>query len=184
MMACLFHYNLDVSLLMRYLGGNYTGAHRRVQETATILRQHKISKTLIQHYIRVMTAGCPNILNANITRENALKYWRAGNNPSVNKKLPQVMKTMNKEDRNKFVIALSSWSWRYIAHLFITPKHILEKPSKKDRQLFDAAFMHDANSIPINMMTEDARITKLRCKFATVKLKLYIRIYNLRITYP
>ena len=184
MMACLFHYNLDVSLLMRYLGGNYTGAHRRVQETATILRQHKISKTLIQHYIRVMTVGCPNILNANITRENALKYWRAGNNPSVSKKLPQVMKTMNKEDRNKFVIALSSWSWRYIPHLFITPQHILEKPGKKDRQIFDAAFMHDADSIPINMMTEDANVTELHCEFGTVKQRLYTRIYNLRITYP
>ena len=44
--------------------------------------------------------------------------------------------------------------------------------------------MHDADSIPINMIPEDARITQLRCKFGTVKLKLYTRIYNLRITYP
>ena len=37
MMACLLHYNLDVSLFMRYLGGNYTGAHRNIHATANIL---------------------------------------------------------------------------------------------------------------------------------------------------
>ena len=42
MMACLFHYNLDVSLLVRYLGGNYTGAHQNVQKTAKILLTHGI----------------------------------------------------------------------------------------------------------------------------------------------
>ena len=34
MLACLFHCNLDVSLLMRYLGGNYVGAHRDAAGTA------------------------------------------------------------------------------------------------------------------------------------------------------
>ena len=28
MMACLLHYDMDISLLMRYLGNNYTAAHR------------------------------------------------------------------------------------------------------------------------------------------------------------
>ena len=37
MLACLCHYNLDVSLLMRFLGGNYVGAHRDVEKTALVL---------------------------------------------------------------------------------------------------------------------------------------------------
>lgn len=31
MLACLLHYNLDVSLFMRYLGSNYVAEHRDVE---------------------------------------------------------------------------------------------------------------------------------------------------------
>ena len=46
---------------------------------------------------------------------------RAGNNPSIAKKLDNVLKRMDKEHKNKFVIALPSWTWRFIPYLFITP---------------------------------------------------------------
>ena len=75
MLACLFHYNLDVSLMMRYLGGNYAGAHRDAAGTAKILQQHGVSEDLIRQYQRVMTVGCPRVFNTTITRENALKYY-------------------------------------------------------------------------------------------------------------
>ena len=85
MFACLLHYNLDVALLMRYLGNNYTAAHRQVGKTTDILRQHNIDEELIQQYIRVMTVGCPNRMVFESTRDNAMKYWRGGNNPSIKK---------------------------------------------------------------------------------------------------
>ena len=69
----------------------------------------------------------------------ALKYWWAGNNPSTAKHLDQVMKTMNKEHRNKFVVALPSWTWRFVPHLFITPQHNHVVEGKKDRLIYDAA---------------------------------------------
>jgi hypothetical protein len=184
MMACLFHYDLDVSLLMRYLGGNYTGVYRDIPKTVRILREHNISDDLIEKYIRVMTVGCPISMNVEISRDNALQYWRGGNNESIKKNLPKVKKTMNKENKNKFTAPLSGWSWRFIPHLFFTPIHLLQKPGKKDRIIYDAAFRHTADSIPINMMTEDASTAELRCLFGLVKLRLYTRIYNLRITYP
>ena len=37
--AALLHFNLDVSMLMRYLGNNYTGAHRDVQAGPPALQQ-------------------------------------------------------------------------------------------------------------------------------------------------
>ena len=184
MLACLCHYDLDVSLLMRFLGGNYVGAHRDVERTVLTLQQHNIPDELIAHYRRVMTVGCPRIFNTTITRENALKYWRAGNNPSINKHLDQVLTAMNKEHKHKFVAALPSWMWRFIPHLFITPQHNHVAEGKKDRLIYDAAFQHDAESVPINMMTEDAAEVELPCKFGHVKQRLYRRLYNLRITYP
>ena len=72
MLACLLHYNLGVSLLMHFLGGNYVGAHRDVEKTVKLLRRHGVPDDLVGHYRRVMTVGCPHIFNATITRENAL----------------------------------------------------------------------------------------------------------------
>ncbi len=131
-----------------------------------------------------MTVGSPNYMVAETTRENVMKYWRGGNNPSITRKLESVMKTANKEEKNNFVIPLPMWLWRFIPHLFFTPQHILEKEGKKDRQIFDAAYRHDADSIPINMMTADADETELACHFGDVMLRLLTRIWNLRITYP
>ena len=91
---------------------------------------------------------------------------------------------MNKEERNSFVIPLSMWAWRFTLNLFATPNHLLQKPDRKDRLIFDAAFQHDVESISLNMMTEDASLTELHCDFGLVKLRLYTQIYNLRITYP
>ena len=176
MLACLLHYNMDVSLLMRYLGGNYTGAHRDTDRTARVLRQHGISEDLIAQYKRVMDTGCPRIFNTTITRENALKYWRAGNNPSINRKLAQVMKTMNKEHRNKFVIALPSWTRRFTPHLFITPQHNHERKGHKDRQIGDCSYMHDRDSIPINAMTEDAARTEHHLTSAMRKKLSFLRL--------
>ena len=50
MLVCLFHYDLNVLLLMRYLGGNYVGAHRDVESTALTLRKHSVPENLIRHY--------------------------------------------------------------------------------------------------------------------------------------
>lgn len=183
MLACLFHFNMDVSLLMRYLGNNYTAAHRNTTNIVEKIRPH-VDEYLLEHYIRVMTVGSPNTFNVETTRDNALRYWRGGNNPSIKRKLGPVMKTMNKEERNNFVIPLPLWLWRFIPHLFFTPQHILEKLNKKDRQIFDAAYRHCPECIPINMMTPDAKKTELRCEFGDVKLRVLIRIWNLRITYP
>jgi len=74
-LACLLHYNLDTSLLMSYLGNNYTGAYRNVPEVIKTLQHYKIDKNLINQYARVMTTGCPNRFVANTSRNNALHYW-------------------------------------------------------------------------------------------------------------
>jgi len=83
MLACLLHYGLDTSFLMRYLGNNYTGAYCEVSCIADILRIHKINHSLINKYVRIMLTGCPNHFIANTTRANALLHWRLRNHPSM-----------------------------------------------------------------------------------------------------
>ena len=51
MMACLLHYDLDVSLLFRYLGRNYTDVYRDIHATAKTLLRHGVEEYLVCDYI-------------------------------------------------------------------------------------------------------------------------------------
>jgi hypothetical protein len=123
MMACLLHYDLDTSLLMRFLGNNH--AYRHVSDVVTNLHRRCTPPDLIAKYIRVMTTGCPEKFVADSTRVNALLHWRMLNHTPIDAKLNQVFATMNKEDRNNYVIPLPHWLARFVPNLFITPQHIL-----------------------------------------------------------
>jgi hypothetical protein len=103
-LACLLHYNLSIAWAIRFLGNNYTGAYSDIPLIVTSLHAHGIAKSLISHYSQVMTVGCPNHLNASTSHDNALLYWWKGNHPSIRAKIDQVMSTMNKEEKNNYVI--------------------------------------------------------------------------------
>ena len=182
--AMLLHFKLDVSLLMRYLGKNFTGEYRDVDATVAKLRQHRIPEDMIAKYRRVIQTGCPSHFVAECSRENALLYLHMRNGPTIARKLDQVRKTMNKEDKNNFVIPLPSWLAPVVPHLFFTPQHILEKPGKKDRQIFDGSKRYTATSRCLNMMTSTHLGVEDECLFGTVRERIWMRAYNLRITYP
>ena len=131
-----------------------------------------------------MLTGCPNHFVADTSRANVLLHWRLQNHPSIDKKLPQVLSTMNKEDRNNYIIPLPHWIARFTPHLFFTPQHILEKAGKKDRQLFDASRRYTPWSTPINMMTSTPPSTKESCLFGSIKEAFLTRIYTLRADNP
>ena len=94
------------------------------------------------------------------------------------------MATMNKEERNNYVVHVPHWLWRFVPHCFTTPQHILEKPGKKDRQIFDASRKYDWDSTPVNAMTSTPHGSELRCQFGSVREDILVRAYNLRLSYP
>jgi hypothetical protein len=71
-LACLLHYNLSISSTIWFLGNNYTGAYRDIPSIVNSLCAHGIAESLISHYSRVMTVGCPSHLNASTSCNNAL----------------------------------------------------------------------------------------------------------------
>ncbi len=162
-LACLLHYDLIIANVVRFLGNNYTGGYRDISNITTQLRCLGLNETLIARYEKVMTVGCPNHFNATSTRDNALLYWRKGNHTSVASRLDQVMTTMNKEERNNYVLHVPHWIWHFVPHCFVTPQHILVKPGKKDRQIFDASRQYDWDSVPVNKMTSTPYGSKLHC---------------------
>eukprot|EP00956_Cyclotella_meneghiniana_P027935 scaffold64035_cov53-Cyclotella_meneghiniana.AAC.1 len=92
---------------------------REVDKVVDKLRYLKIDETLINKYVRVMVTGCPNHFVAETTRANALLHWSMQNGPTINKKLDQVLKTMNKEDKNNFVIPIPHWLARFHTQLVL-----------------------------------------------------------------
>jgi hypothetical protein len=94
------------------------------------------------------------------------------------------MSTKNKEEKNNYVIHVPHWLWRFVPHCFITPQHILKKPGKKDRQIFNASRKYDWDSVPINAMTSTPYGSKLHCEFGLVCDAILVCTYNLRISYP
>lgn len=184
LLACLLHYDGRVADVMRYLGGNYTAEYRNVKERMKRL-EGLVDRELLDRYEQLMSTGAPSKFVAETTRQNAELYRTRGNHPSIVEKADQVQVTMNKEERNCFVIPFPMWIARYLPNIFYTPQHILEKPGKKDRQVFDGSRRFTPTAIPVNKMTSTAEPgVELDCKFGDTFVKILQRIWNLRISYP
>ena len=182
-MACLFHYNLSVASVMRYAGNNYTGGYRNVRKMVDKMRG-LVDDELLTHYIRVMELGAPAYFVAESTRENAMTHWRKGNHASVEQNMDKVLTAMNKLEKHDFVIPIPSWLARFIPHLFFTPTHLMFRPGKDPRFIYDASRRFTPTSVPINRMTSTHLGVEFSCEYGTVFQRLMIRIWNLRITYP
>jgi hypothetical protein len=83
------------------------------------------------------------------------------------------MATMNKKEHNNYVVHVPHWLWWFVPHCFITPQHILEKPSKMDGQIFHASRKCNWDSTPGNSMTSTPHGSELQCKFG-----IFVRVYN------
>ena len=182
-MACLFHYDLSVANVMRYVGNNFTGVWRDIQQRIERLRG-LVDEDLLTLYARVMLVGAPAHFVAESTRENAMLHWREGNHPSIEADVNEIWKAMNKMDKNDFVFPLFGWIARFIPHIFFTPQHLLDKPGKARRLIYDASRRFTPTSVPVNMMTSTHLGVELECDYGRVLQRLLIRIWNLRITYP
>ena len=100
-LACLFHYDLNVGDVMRFVGNNYTGEYRNVAERIEQLRG-LIDDELLTLYARVMLVGAPAHFVAETTRENAMLHWRDGNHPSIAADRDLMYKATNKLEKITF----------------------------------------------------------------------------------
>ena len=127
-------------------------------------------------------------LHNSITRPHERMRSSIGEWATIIQKHGQVIKTMNKEDRNNCVIPLPAWVARFCPHIFFTPQHILTKPGKSDHQTLDASQQFTPTSVPVNMMTSTNELTQmgkeLQCLFG-VSFKFFLtQIWNFCISYP
>ena len=181
-LAALIHYKFDVSTVIRYLGGNYTGEYRNVEQTIKILQESKCDDKLVAELKNLLTVGTPQKFVAHTSHKNFMDFFRYGNHSSIDKNLEKTMKTMNKEEKNQYLIPLPSWVTRFIPHIHITPQGLLMKKDKNDRLVWDGTFIPNWESICINMMLSHE--TEPEIKYGLTFMLHLQHIYNFRIAQP
>ena len=72
-------------------------------------------------------------MNTSSTHSNFLEFMRYDNYTTFKKNLDQVLKTLNKEDMNQYLLPFPNWLARFFKHLHLTPQGLLFKPGKNDK---------------------------------------------------
>lgn len=181
--AMLYYCNMYLPDVMRLLGNNFTGEFRDINAVVKKISPH-VPADLLDRYKMIMTSGCPIEFNAETSRKNFLLHLREGNHPSIARNETQVLKCMAKDIRHNYSFTLPTYLAPFLPHLFVTPQHLLQRPGKDDRLIYDSSKRYTPESTCIGMMTTTATNGELRCEYGTVLQSVLVRAYNLRITYP
>lgn len=94
-------------MLVRYCGGEFTAAHRDVEQILNDVREYIPTRDL-NDMERILREGCPFSIDKRFSKSNKMKLLKQGNQKSVEENKKAVIKTMNKEDRNSHLISVSS----------------------------------------------------------------------------
>ena len=122
-----------MGIIIRCLGKNCTEEYRDIQNTLKILKESRCDEQIIKSLEITLLVGSPNVMNDSSTHKNCLTYFRYKNHGTIAKTIYQVKKTMNKEDRNQYVLPFPYWIARLVKILHLTPQFLLQKPGKNDR---------------------------------------------------
>ena len=134
------HCHLNLPTVIRSLGGNYTGEYRNISSTLKALQATHCDELVISDVKYTILTGCPNKMNAFSSHTNFFEFKRYGNHTTIKKRLDQVMKTLNKEDRNQYFLLFPNWSVPFFKNIHLTPQGLLSKPDKNDRLIWDGSF--------------------------------------------
>ena len=149
--ASALFYDLDLSTVIRSLRGTYTGEFRDASGTLAALRQTNCDPALVQEVSRTLFIGCPNKMNACSSHEHFLKFFQYGNHVTIKSNPTNVRTTLNKEDRNQYLLPFPNWLARFCKNMPLTPQGLLSKLGKNDRLIWDGSFIPEWDSTCVNM---------------------------------
>ena len=95
------------------------------------------------------------------TRTNFQEYWKYGNHLSIATNIAQVMKKMNKEDRNSFLVILPAILGRLIPDICYAPQGMLIKPGKNSRLIWDGSHLLFYYSVAVSILMDQRKEPKL-----------------------
>lgn len=120
-LACAIYYDFDISIIIRYVRGNYTAEYRKPQKIIDLLNKAKCPNKIVSDLEKILTFGCPTKLNAHGSLKNFNTYLKYGNHKSVIKNKEKIYKTMVKEINKSHVLMLPQWTTRLCRNIHITP---------------------------------------------------------------
>ena len=92
------------------------------------------------------------------------------------------MKTLNKEERNKYLLPFPNWLDFFFKNIHLTPWGLLSKLGKNNRLIWDDSFQPEWNYTCINMMLN--RDYEPEVVYGDIFMRHLTQIWNLRISYP
>jgi hypothetical protein len=180
-LAAMIHFGMDPGKLVRWLGGEYTGARRDVTHTLSEVRG-SVSAEDFNHIKRILVDGSPSKLTFDEPLANKSMMIKRGNSNSFNENQALVLKTMNKEERYSHILPMDELLCTVSPHCRHTTQTLVIKAGKNDRLAFDASTTRLPTDIVLNQITpmdEEAPIT-----FGSTKTTFLFDIYNTRISFP
>lgn len=123
-------YGLDMGLVVRALGDEYTGHWRDVPAILLAVQPH-VSSDDFTHIERVLTDGCPFEFDYEETHENKMALLARGNHASIDNDLDEVWDTMNDEERHNHVFPMFFWLVYFSAWAHHVCQSYLDKRGSK-----------------------------------------------------
>jgi len=181
--AALMHFNGNLAALVRWVGGPHIAEHRDapaiLSKWKSVLRPHTFAELS-----RVYLQGAPKCINAEDTEANLMDYKRYGNHSTVEQARDKTIKSVVKDNKRGYALALDSRAFWLMPNVHLTPMGMvdLDHPNKSPRPIFDASFRPEIWNFALNDWLD--KNNEPPVYFADTFLLNLIWIWNLRITYP
>jgi hypothetical protein len=158
--ACFLYYKGDVGLLTRFMGHEYTGAHRDVDACLNRIKPH-INDTDFQDIERILRTGCPHSIDYELPKASKSEMIARGNQKSLIDHMDLDVETMNKEERHSHIIPLHNYLCRFGPSCQHIPQGMNLRKGKR-RLISDGSTKLHPKEIVVNEMTSienEPRIT-------------------------
>jgi hypothetical protein len=175
--ACLIHFNMNPGSVVRFIGGEYTGEERDVQQVLSDISGH-VSDVDLEHIRRILTEGCPARMHFEEPTSNKLALLERGNQRSFEENPEVSRRVLNKEDKRSHFLPLQSW----VPYFSPYCRHNSQGINKGNRVVWDASTKRDPFEIVLNEVTD----TELEAEisFGSTKMEVCKILYNIRASCP
>jgi hypothetical protein len=176
--ASLIKHSMNPGMMIRELSGEYTGETR---ELDPILEKY-VDPEDLQHMRRILSQGCPFEIDYEEDTAHKMEMLSRGNQKSFEDFPDIVEKTLNKEERFSHVLPVEDWTPAFSPFMRATPQGLNQRPNSNPRVIWDGSTKKLVTDEVLNEITSTD--FEAVVSFGLVKMKLYIAIYNWRISFP
>lgn len=140
--AYFLHFNFNTPLVVRYVGGQHTAAHRNFPDILWELCRAQVDPVVFADLDRVFTVRSPTFCNASASEENFRAFMAYGNHESIAEDITKTEQALLKDICPGYVLIMDTWLTFFVPSLHRTPLGMvnLNKMHKNPGQFLTAAF--------------------------------------------